>query len=247
MNLTDFENSVATRIQDSAQKLKQADIDDCINQAVKQRYSKDRPRQLASDVAADGTTNLPLPQGPSNPPEPFEDGFSVVSALEFPIGGVPPSYIENEAWQMYRTPSGLKIMLTYTGIPSNGDHVRVTWTARHLPGTSGNNTVATTVPDADFEAVSDLASSLCCEKLAAQYAQTRDASIQADSVNYRTKSQEYLQLAKTLRQRYLDHVGIEQGQSSGGASSSSPAAMAMGDMELRQGSGIRRITHGGPR
>jgi hypothetical protein len=61
MNLTDFENAVATRIQDSANVLTAADRDDAINQAVKQRYSKDRPNQIVTDVTADGTSFLPLP------------------------------------------------------------------------------------------------------------------------------------------------------------------------------------------
>src|SRR5882762_5148906 len=104
MNLTDFETGVASRIQDSANKLSLADRDDSISQAVKQRYSKDRPRELASDVTANGTASLPLPTGPAVPPEQFEDGFSTVRAIEFPIGDLPPTYLETDSWMLYRKP-----------------------------------------------------------------------------------------------------------------------------------------------
>jgi hypothetical protein len=241
MNFTDFEAGVASRIQDNSHKLSQADQDAFINQAVKGRYSKDRPRELVTDVAGNSTKLLPLPAGPSNPAEPFEDGFSQIRALEYPIGDVPPSYLEDDAWLLYRTPTGLKIQLRDQN-PVAADAVRVTWTVRHTPGTTGQNPVATTVPDADFEAVCDLAAALCCEALAARFAQTNDSTVSADVVNYRTKSQEYLAMAKALRKRYDDHVGI-QDSGSGTGGSSTPGALAVGDMEINQGSGVERVTH----
>jgi hypothetical protein len=54
------------------------------------------------------------------------------------------------------------------------------------------------------------------ESLAAQYAQTGDSTIGADVVNYRTKSSEYLGLAKAARKRYFDHVGAQDDSGSGG-------------------------------
>jgi hypothetical protein len=236
MKLADFETAVASRIQDTANTLSTADRDVFILQAVKQRYSKDRPRELASDVAGNGTSLLSLPTGPSA--EPFEDGFSQIRALEFPIGGIPPTILENDTWLLYRTPAGLKIQLSSV-TPGNSDNVRVTWTCRH---TAPTVSVDSTIPDADFEAVCDYAGALCCEAMAAKYAQTRDPSISADAVNYRSKSQEYLGLAKALRKRYDDQVGI-QDSGSGANGSGVPGALAIGDMELQQGSGVDRITH----
>jgi hypothetical protein len=243
-NLGDFENGVASRIQDAASKLALADRDNMISQAVRQRYSHDRPRELVTDVAATGASTLTLPTGPSTPPEQFEDGFSVIRTLEYPLGILPPSYIESDSWLMYRQPTGLVILLSGSTIPGNGELVRVTWTVRHIPGTSGQSAVNTTIPDADFEAVCDLASALCCEQLAAIYAQTRDPSISADAVNYRTKSQEYIGLAKALRQRYFDHIGIEEGQSAGGPAG---GVIAIGSMHEDMGSGVSRLTHRRPR
>lgn len=238
MKLTDFETAVASRIQDTANTLTVADRDAFILQAVKQRYSKDRARELASDVAGSGTALLNLPQGPGTPAETFEDGFSEVRAIEFPIGDVPPTYLDNNEWTLYRTPTGLKIMIA--GLqPSNTDTLRITWTVRHTAPTSQ---VDSTIPDADFEAVCDYAAKLCCEAMAAKYAQTRDPSISADAVNYRSKSQEYLGLAKALEKRYYAQVGIDDGNT-GAADSGVTGAIAMGDMELLQGSGVERLTH----
>jgi hypothetical protein len=246
MLFTDFQNGVSTRIQDGAGKLASADRDALINQAVKLRYSKDRSRELVSDVAGTGAPDLPLPQGPSNPAEQFEDGFSVIRSIEFPVGHVPENYVDSADWKLYRSPSGLKIrMLGST--PSSSDTIRVTWTVRHNPGTTGQSPIPTTVPDADFEAVCDYAASLAAEALQAIYAQTGDASVNADSVNYRSKGQEYASLAKALRKRYDDHIGIQAGGTGGGNESAAGASIATGSMFQNQGSGVDRITHRRPR
>jgi hypothetical protein len=233
MNLADFETYVATRIQDTAGRLKPADIDDAINQAVKQRYSQDRPNEIVTDVAADGTSLLPLPNG-------FEIGFSLIKSIEWPIGEIPPSYIDEHDWKMYNTPAAKKIMLLID-VPTNGDELRVVWTQRHITGNNiqppTQGAIATSVPDSDFEAVCDLAASICALKLAAAYAQSRDASIGADSVNNLSKVQEYRTLAGDLRKRYDNQVGSNEDANQG------KGAIAIGDMDLTQGSGVDRLTH----
>jgi hypothetical protein len=244
MLFSDYETGVTSRLQDTANKLSQADKDDAITQAVK-RYSKDRPRELVTDLVGAGSAYLALPSGPSNPPEQFEDGFSFVRAIEFPIGNLPPIYLEGEDWLLYRAPTGLKIALTNM-VPQATDTLRVTWTVRHNPGTSGAQAVATTVPDYDFEAVCDLAASFACDKLSAAFARTNDPSIQADAVNYRSKAQEYASLGKQFKKRYDDHVGIEDG-GSGSGNNPAAGAISIGDMNLNQGSGVDRLTHRRPR
>jgi hypothetical protein len=199
-----------------------------------------------SDITADGTSDFALPQGPATPPEQFEDGFSQVRAIEYPIGNNPESYVDDADWKMYRSPAGLKIRLRLT-TPATGDKIRVTWTLRHSPGTTGQSPVPTTVPDADFEAVSDYAASLAAEALQAIYTQTGDSTISADSVNYRSKAQEYASLAKSLRKRYEDHVGIEESGSGGSGSSTSGPAIAIGSLYEKMGSGVDRLTHRRPR
>jgi hypothetical protein len=245
MNFLDFETGVTSRIQSTSGKLSQTDQDDAITQAVK-RYSKDRPRELVTDITGvnPGSAILALPTGPSNPAEQFEDGFSIIRSIEFPVGDLPLTFLEGDDWFIYRTPTGLKLALNSL-VPATTDTLRVTWTVRHNPGTTGAQAVATTVPDADFEAVCDLAASFCCDKLSAVYARTNDPSIQADTVNYRSKAQEYASIAKQFKKRYDDHIGIEDSGAGGG--SPTAGAIAIGDMNLTQGSGVDRLTHRRPR
>jgi len=185
-------------LRDGAAKLPSGDRDALLTQAILQRYSKDRPREVVSDVSGNGTNILSLPGSDTDV---FEEGYSAIRLIEFPVGSFPPNLILDEDWQMYRTPAGMKIMMISTA-PQATDTVRLTWSARHLGDGSS-------VPDPDFEAVCDYAAGLCYEALAGIYAQTGDATIMADSVNYRTKSQEYVGLAKAAKKRYFDHVGVD--------------------------------------
>jgi hypothetical protein len=245
MIFSDFETGVASRIQATGGKLSQADQDDAITQAVK-RYSKDRPREMVTDITGVNPSSafLALPQGGGTPPEQFEDGFSIIRSIEFPVGNLPLTFLEGDDWFVYRTPTGLKIALNSL-VPEVSDTLRVTWTVRHNQGTTGSQAVATTVPDADFEAVCDLAASFCCDKLSAVYARTNDPTIQADAVNYRSKAQEYASLGKQFKKRYDDHIGIEDSGAGGG--NPTAGAIAIGDMNLTQGSGVDRLTHRRPR
>ena len=226
--LDQFQKQRDAVLQDAARKLASGDRDAMLAQAILQRYSKDRPQQLVSDVTADGTPYLPLPTSSQGN---FEEGFSTVLQLEYPIGGVPPTILLEEEWTMYRNPSALKVLLT-AQTPSAGQSVRVTWTARHPDDGS-------TVPDFDFEAVCDFAAALCLEALAKTYAQTGDPTIGADSVNYRTKGQEYLSLSKAVQKRYFDHLGIPQDQ----IGAEVGPAIATGSIHEMLSPGFDRLTH----
>lgn len=223
----DFQTQVRLRLQDAATKLATADRDELIKQAIQQRYSKDRARELVADVSGDGTSDLPVPAN-------FEEGFSVARAIEYPIGDVPPTFVEDDAWIFYRLPpSGTLKVRLLSARPAASEFVRVTFTARHLSDGS-------TVRNADFEAVADYAAALSFEALAAVYTQSGDASIAADAVNYRTKSQEYLALAKTLRRRYFQHMGIDEDLA--GSAGAGPA-VATGELDQELGPGGDRLTH----
>jgi hypothetical protein len=231
-----FQGQRDAALQDAASKLATADRDKLLVQAILGRYSHDRPVEVVSDVTAPGGTHdMPLPTDPNYT---FEDGFSWLTALEFPAGvnaTVPATYLLDEDFLLYRNPppTGLVIRMLPT-IPNAGDTVRVTWTARHKNDGS-------TVYDSDFEAVCDFAASLCMEALASIYTQTGDSTISADTVNYRTKAQEYLTLAKAARQRYFNHMGIDD--PTGGAQQGAVIAIGSQHEELGGLLGIDRLTH----
>jgi hypothetical protein len=122
-------------------------------------------------------------------------------------------------------------------VPESTETARITWTQPHA------NDASTVFPQ-DEDAVVDLASAYCFEALAAIYAQTGDASIAADIVNYRTKGQEYLALAKAARKRYFDFFGIEEGK---GDDAIAKPALVIGQQTSLMGPGVDRLTHKRPR
>lgn len=189
-----------------------------ISSAIK-RYSKHRPDVAVKDIASSDGHDLDLPAG-------WSEGFSVVTAIEHPIGNVPVSLIDPEDYGLYQSPAGKKIRLAADSLPSN-DKVRVSFT---IPRS------ATTVPDIDVDAVCNLAAALCLEDLANVYLQTSDPTIAADVVNYRTKSSEASARAKRLMQLYKDHMGLKEDDTT-------PPASAIVDMASKYPGGMERLTH----
>jgi hypothetical protein len=226
--LDQFEQQRDVVLRDDVERLPAGDRDALLAQAIVQRYSKDRPRELATDVAGNGTSLLALPSSGSDV---FEEGFSIIKSIELPVGQIPPEYIADDEFRLYRTPAGLKILLLQA-VPAASDTLRINWTARHKADGS-------TVPDPDFEAVCDLAAAFCYEALAGIYTQTGDPSIAADTVNYRTKNQEYMSLAKTAAKRYFNHLGIDPSDTS----TQTGPAIATGSMHENMGWGGDRLTH----
>jgi hypothetical protein len=231
----EYRAQVKATVQDQAEELSDADYDLFCKRAVTQRYSKDAPQLLVSDVAGDGSHDVALPAGANQ--ETYEDKFSVIQDIEFPIGSVPRELIDDNDWEIVRTPTGLKVRIVSSVIGA-AQSVRMIWTARHTEDFK-------TVPDSDFYAVCDFASSLAFEALAAIYTQTGDNTIQADVTNYRTKGQEYLALAKAARKRYFSFMGIDENEAGSSGASEHGAALAIGDMDNVMGSGVDRITHSG--
>ena len=97
--------------------------------------------------------------------------------------------------------------------PTATETFRAFYTARHVL-----DATSSTIPVADDEAVSNLASAFACEVLAARYASTKDPSLDADSADYRARSGEYRQLARQYHKAYLAHMGIRTEASEPGQS-----------------------------
>jgi hypothetical protein len=193
------------------------------------RYSQDRPLEVVSDVTSDGTQQLDLP---TDDDAVFDPLASLLRSIEWPVGQIPPEYVDDNDFRLYRTPDGYKIMLTADS-PNAADNLRVIWTAQHA-------TDGSTVPDCDFNALVDLSAALAAEQLATIYAQTSDPTMSADVVNYRSKSQEYQGLAKMLRKRYYNHLGVDE--SATGDAEQRPA-LAVGQQYLEMQSGVDRLIH----
>lgn len=220
--ITEYQELAAGHLQDGAQKLSSAEMVRAIEEAIAGRYSKDRPQKLVTDLAGDGATyewSVASLTG-------WQEGFSRIVEIEYPQGERFPAYLDSGEWLLYASPSGRLLRLARA--PSAGKTARVRFTAAHAAD-------ASTVPEADFYAVGALAAALAARRLAAAYAQTGDSSLGADSVNYRTKSQEYLTLARHLEKEYENLLGADPGRS---APASSQTAAWQGST-----AGGERLTH----
>jgi hypothetical protein len=220
MALTDFQTLVSDLVRDDAGKISNAQRDIAITGAVI-RYSKDRPRPRIEDVAASGGNLLGLPTG-------WENDFSVLQGLEYPIGKVPPSMINSQAYSLYSAPAGLSIMVGYS-IPVSAA-VRVTYTIAHQV-----DIAVDTVPAGDREAVCCLAAANLCDQLASLYSGDSDSTILADNVNHQSKASEFAKRAKDLRKRYFDELGID--------TKKNMAAGAVVQLTNTDSQGRPRLTH----
>src|SRR5260370_24274186 len=95
--LDQFQTQRDVVLRDGAAKLPSGDRDALLQQAILQRYSKDRPRELVSDQTGNGTALLAMPQIGAGPTlEVFADRFSTVLLIEFPLRLSPPGYLPAE-------------------------------------------------------------------------------------------------------------------------------------------------------
>lgn len=219
--LADIRDKVVGMVKDTSGKLTNpGDFDRNITAALA-RYSRHMPDTAVVDVTGNGTNDysVSLLTG-------WVDGFSDVRQVEFPVDEVPESLLDGDEFHIYQKPSG-KVLRLASEQPAATEAFRATFTIPRA---------ATTVPDGDVDAISQLAASLCCEELANAYAQTGDPTIGADSVNYRSKSQEFASRAKRLMQLYKEHMGIK-------GDDAAPAASAVADLDMGYPGGGDRLTH----
>lgn len=189
--LADYQTLVNRLAQADAGDLTPTDVDDAISLAVT-RFSKDKPHEQVTDVTAPGGQTLDLPND-------WVGGFSDIRAIEFPVGWVPPSYLDD--WQIYTAPGGESALLAQT--LDTGDTVRLTYSLMHTVDATTD-----TIPLVYREPVAAYAASLLCEQLATRYAGQMDATIQADTVDHNDKGRRYRTRANDLRKRYTDAVGV---------------------------------------
>jgi hypothetical protein len=221
MALAEFQTIVDDLLRDDATRITNTQRDTAIASAVA-RYSKDRPRQKVEDLTVPGGNLLPLPTA-------WEDDFSALQTLEYPLGNVPPSFISSQAHSIYAAPDGLSIMVSYPLRTS--ETVRATFTIAQVVDEAND-----TIPMGDREPVCCLAAASLCDQLAAFYSGDSDSTIQADSVNHQSKAQEFASRAKALRKRYLDELGID--------AKKNVAAGVVVDLDLTNSQGRPRLTHG---
>lgn len=183
---------IRSKVKDDSGKI--TDPDDLLNAATEalNRYSKVRPHvPLPVDIPGSGSYDCDLPID-------WIDGFSDMLQVEFPVDRVPANIIDRRDYSIYAGPTGKKLRILIAQ-PDTDEMVRQTYTILHSEDS---------VPAVDLEAVANLAASICLRQLAAAFGQTSDPTIQADTVNYRSKADEFRRLADSFEGLYKTHLGI---------------------------------------
>ena len=193
--LSDYQTLVIDLVRDDAGKIVTAERDRAITAAV-ERYSKDRPRQTAEDLTPTSANVLPLPST-------WVTDFSTLLSLEYPIGNVPRDLIEQDRYEFYRNTTAVVIQLL-DAVAVAASNTRATYTIKHSV-----TTTVDTIPVGDREAVAGYAAAALCDELAALYSGGTDSTIQADSVEQKSKAADYSARAGRLRKRYFDEMGVD--------------------------------------
>jgi len=194
--LADYEQLVTDLIRDDAGKIVLAEKDRAIQTAALERYSEDSPQETAEDLTPNSAQELPLPAA-------WVLDFSSLRLLEYPIGNLPPTFLDQARRRFYRKPSGLVIQLDDAVAVSAGS-VRSTYTIKHQLDATHD-----TIPLKHRQAVASWAAAICCRQLAAFYSSGQDSTIQADSVQQTNKARDYTKRADELETFYWNELGID--------------------------------------
>lgn len=195
----DLHTLIIGLVKDSSGKLESTDYDSAIAAAV-MRYSRDRSRVIVEDLPGNSTNDLELPEG-------WVPDFSAVVTVEYPAGKVPAVMLDRDLWQIYRAPTGEKLRILHA-TPSATEAVRTGYTILHDEDS---------IPPSDLDAIAAKAAAYCLLQLAAIFGQTNDPTIQADVVDYKSKTDEFRRLADVYAKQYSSHLGLKDGDTTGAA------------------------------
>jgi hypothetical protein len=192
-NYLSYSDEVASLINDDAAKLAAADIKLILQKAATD-WGKDEPLYVSKKITGDGTALYVLSTILSGL---WKYGYSKIKNIEYPISENPATFMDQDAFRIYddgtaQDGSNLKLMLV-EDTPSATDYFIVHFSIEPLL-----NEVTINFPDTNetFSKITTLAAAYACQRLATVYAQSIDASISADVVNYNDKSSKYMTLAK---------------------------------------------------
>ena len=149
-------------------------------------------------------------------------GSSIIEWVEYPIGDRPRTMLDESQWSYYPTLEGATHLQLEDVTPASG-------TANLVMGYTASWTVtdaASDVPD-HFEPGFEYAlAGAVCRMMATHYGHTGSNTIEADAVDYRSKSAEWLKLADAFFDQAGQVLGVDLtgAPGSGGAGSGVTAA-----------------------
>ena len=211
----DYVTRTTSLIGDGANKLtitEGGDVDNLIRQAVN-IYSEHKPHYVKQVILSDGTDSYNIN---STFGVLWSHSVSRIEKIEYPTEGIPPNYLEQGIdWYIYDSGAatdGSSLYLKFLYTPASGENFIVEFRIEmSLTREGGQNFFHNSV---DFTCITYKAAELCFLSLAAKFAQTFDATISADSVQYSNLTRKYQELAKEMRQQYNKLVfGSEDAES----------------------------------
>lgn len=166
------------------------------------KFSSDRPREVIEEFNGTGTFDYELADM-----EAWLEGFSSIKKVEYPVDDTvqEESILQDDAWKIIKTSSGSYLRFLEDE-PTASEEIRITYTGLHVC-----TNALCTIPKSDEIAVQTLAASKFCSMIAAYYAQSQDSTIGADSVDHKSKAQEYSARARAYKQEYYEHMNIKDG------------------------------------
>lgn len=163
-------------------------------------FSIDRPRDLVVEQTGTGSAYLVLPAG-------WVAGFSRITTVEFPARQNPPNLLDDQAWQLTRSPSDVTLerILLLEATPSTSQYVRLAFTAPWPTPTS--DATVDQVDDVAFHAVCNLAASFCLVHLAAETSRSRMGAMPTNFVDGAQRTRDLRDIAKEYRGVYDRFLG----------------------------------------
>ncbi len=173
----------------------------------------DRPRKVVKDITGDGTSTYDIETIG------FVKQYSNMETVEFPAEQTPPVFRRrDDIWFIYEDPSkpsGEQLRLRFFTLePQTTEKIRVTFT---IPFVIGD------LADTGFNALVFKTASLLLAALGSKFAQTTDPTIDADSVDYAGRSNNFIFLSEKYEKDYKRMAGL---------SGTTKAAQAIGESDM---------------
>lgn len=193
-------DEIASLIKDEDAKLDSDDLDLILAKAISD-WGKDRPLIVSKKVTGNNTSSYVLSAVFSGL---WKHGYSKILSIEYPYGSNPPEMLGRDDWNIYddgTEQDGTNQVLKFIDAsPTTSEYFIAKIIIEPIFSSVGSQNYPDT--NENFSAITTLAAVYSCQRLATAYAQNKDATIDADSVNYNDKSSKYTTLAKEYLKRY---------------------------------------------
>lgn len=175
-----------------------------VNLAVKE-HSKNKPKVRVVDVTGADTFEYKITTYLTY----WKEGFSKIQSVEYDVDDTDedPDMVDSNDILIYRKADG-EYLRFLDDEPSTTESFRVKYIAPHIVDDSSS-----TIDYFDEEAVQILAASYFCAMLSTAYSSQNDSTINADSVDHKSKAKEFENRTKMYRDLYHKFMGIKEGES----------------------------------